>query len=294
MPVKLRLLIAHPRGRGPMTFAQRGRNEKLPTRMDPYLPALCTREIPTESQWRALAEQLAGQPNPGGLFAFAHLVRTDMPAGPEARVYLDPAQAYGVLVPGRPMNWQERVIAERDELASKLEKLEAFGHSDQAPELPSKVLDLMIWQRNSMRDYLAALNGRIELFAPLSAPPAGPVGESDEAIPKDVPGEQEPAVGAGSEGEPEKTLAEGTEGALMVVDDGLSQSVGEGAGGAAEGGDSTEPASGDVLVGETSTQPANTASVSPDAPPAPDADKSVRAPLPAKKVAKKAAKKKSK
>lgn len=89
--LKIRLIIAHPRRRGPLSFSMRGNPMKLPTRIDPYLPQYYSREMTSVQSWRDAAEQLAAGPNHGGMFAYAHWVRADLPAGPEARVDLDPS-----------------------------------------------------------------------------------------------------------------------------------------------------------------------------------------------------------
>ena len=76
-------------------------------------------------------------------------------------------------MPIRPINpttgveyedYQVRVIEERDQLNSKLEKLMMFLNSSQSSELSRTALSLLQHQRDAMNSYLAVLNERIADF----------------------------------------------------------------------------------------------------------------------------------
>lgn len=59
---------------------------------------------------------------------------------------------------------QYRVLTERDDLASKTEKLDTFTGSERFRTLDTHEQARMVRQLNHMRGYLAALNDRIEAF----------------------------------------------------------------------------------------------------------------------------------
>lgn len=63
---------------------------------------------------------------------------------------------------------EERVLAERAELADKCVKLEAFIASDAFKSVDILDRDLLEEQHNAMTGYLAVLDRRIERFAPQS------------------------------------------------------------------------------------------------------------------------------
>ena len=63
---------------------------------------------------------------------------------------------------------EERVVAERTELAKKCVKLEAFIVSDAFKAIDILDRDLLAEQHNAMTVYLAVLDRRIERFAPQS------------------------------------------------------------------------------------------------------------------------------
>ena len=64
---------------------------------------------------------------------------------------------------------EERVLAERAELAEKCVKLEAFIVSDAFKSIDILDRDLLEEQHNAMTVYLAVLDRRIARFAPLSS-----------------------------------------------------------------------------------------------------------------------------
>jgi len=59
---------------------------------------------------------------------------------------------------------QQRVIDERNELAERLEKLEAFLHTDVYNNLNSAEQNLLDCQKIAMTQYLSTLNERIGIF----------------------------------------------------------------------------------------------------------------------------------
>ena len=62
-----------------------------------------------------------------------------------------------------PATWMERVTAERDELAEKLVKLEAFIDSDIFPELDMAMRHTLHLQRYAMKAYKSLLGRRLKL-----------------------------------------------------------------------------------------------------------------------------------
>ena len=64
---------------------------------------------------------------------------------------------------------EERVLAERSELAEKCVKLEAFIVSDAFKAVDILDRDLLEEQHNAMTVYLAVLDRRIARFAPQSS-----------------------------------------------------------------------------------------------------------------------------
>lgn len=60
--------------------------------------------------------------------------------------------------------YQERVIAERDDLQQKIEALERFTGTDQMRSLSLKEQYRLVRQLNHMRSYRDVLNERIEDF----------------------------------------------------------------------------------------------------------------------------------
>lgn len=60
--------------------------------------------------------------------------------------------------------YQERVIAERDDLQQKIEALERFTGTDQMRSLSLKDQYRLVRQLNHMRSYRDVLNERIEDF----------------------------------------------------------------------------------------------------------------------------------
>ena len=63
-----------------------------------------------------------------------------------------------------PASYQDRVQAEHDELAGRLQKLETFINSDKAADVSPFQLALMRRQAGAMSDYLLVLAARIEDF----------------------------------------------------------------------------------------------------------------------------------
>jgi hypothetical protein len=61
---------------------------------------------------------------------------------------------------------QYRVLTERDDLASKTEKLEVFTGSERFRSLDTHEQARLVRQLNHMRGYLQALNERIAAFGP--------------------------------------------------------------------------------------------------------------------------------
>lgn len=60
--------------------------------------------------------------------------------------------------------YQERVIAERDDLQQKIDALERFTGTDQMRSLSLKEQYRLVRQLNHMRSYRDVLNERIEDF----------------------------------------------------------------------------------------------------------------------------------
>lgn len=60
------------------------------------------------------------------------------------------------------MGWKERVIAERDDLHTKMEALGAFLRSNNIADVPMRQQRLLARQEDVMRDYLSILNERLE------------------------------------------------------------------------------------------------------------------------------------
>lgn len=60
------------------------------------------------------------------------------------------------------MDWKERVIAERDDLHTKLEALGLFLRSNNIADVPMRQQRLLARQEDVMRDYLNILNERLE------------------------------------------------------------------------------------------------------------------------------------
>jgi hypothetical protein len=66
---------------------------------------------------------------------------------------------------------QERVVAERNELSERIEKLAAFFETDLFSSLPTAEARRLCRQYGHMKSYLDILDERIEAFsAPLTAP----------------------------------------------------------------------------------------------------------------------------
>ena len=66
----------------------------------------------------------------------------------------------------KPQPYQQRVIAERDELSGKLAKLTEFINSDRFTEIvpDERERDRLILQKSIMTAYLDVLNYRIDAF----------------------------------------------------------------------------------------------------------------------------------
>ena len=69
-----------------------------------------------------------------------------------------------VYEPARQDTWQERLVAERQELSERIDKLEAFINSAAFAEVPAAAGAAMQMQFASMIDYQGALDERIELM----------------------------------------------------------------------------------------------------------------------------------
>jgi hypothetical protein len=63
-----------------------------------------------------------------------------------------------------PEPWQERVLAARDELSSKIDRLVAFMQGDAIKRIPREDMLLLMEQSYAMRKYLHVLNQRIARF----------------------------------------------------------------------------------------------------------------------------------
>ena len=60
--------------------------------------------------------------------------------------------------------WQERVVAERDDLCAKLAKLRQFKNTVEYAMAPVKARQLLDQQENMMQNYADILGARIDLF----------------------------------------------------------------------------------------------------------------------------------
>lgn len=60
---------------------------------------------------------------------------------------------------------EERVVAERDDLKRKLERLEAFLHSPRINDIDQQEAHRLRRQAEVMSEYLGILNSRIEHFS---------------------------------------------------------------------------------------------------------------------------------
>lgn len=60
--------------------------------------------------------------------------------------------------------WQQRVMAERDELSGKVDRLMAFMQSDAIKRIHREDMLLLMEQNYVMRKYLHVLNQRIARF----------------------------------------------------------------------------------------------------------------------------------
>ena len=94
--LRLRLLICNPKSYGAKNIVVKGRGGDIPrTREDPYLPGLYSYECKTHTEWRDIGVAISKQvSNQNCLFAHAHFVDLDQPAGPTARVELVPGGVY--------------------------------------------------------------------------------------------------------------------------------------------------------------------------------------------------------
>jgi len=94
--LKLRLLICNPKSYGSKNIVVKGRGGDIPrTREDPYLPGLHSYECKTHTEWRDIGVAISKQvSNQNCLFAYAHFVDLDQPAGAAARVELVPGGIY--------------------------------------------------------------------------------------------------------------------------------------------------------------------------------------------------------
>jgi uncharacterized protein len=62
------------------------------------------------------------------------------------------------------LDYQERVVAESNDLRAKLDKLSAFISSDMFKKLDMEDRDLLVEQRVFMHSYFETLRQRIERF----------------------------------------------------------------------------------------------------------------------------------
>jgi len=67
-------------------------------------------------------------------------------------------------------DYQQRVVAEKQELDEKLEKLNAFGRGDVFPTLPEEEQERLIRQSKIMDQYSVVLGERIAAFTQEEAP----------------------------------------------------------------------------------------------------------------------------
>lgn len=63
------------------------------------------------------------------------------------------------------MTWEGRLVAERDELQDRVNKLDAFLKTDEATALDGAHNRLLWCQLNSMNEYLGILEERVAFFA---------------------------------------------------------------------------------------------------------------------------------
>ena len=60
-----------------------------------------------------------------------------------------------------PTSWQERLVQERDQLQERLQKLQAFKHTETWAALPSIEISVLLDQEEAMVNYLDALETRL-------------------------------------------------------------------------------------------------------------------------------------
>ena len=70
----------------------------------------------------------------------------------------------------RLLDYQQRVVTEKQELDEKLEKLNAFGRGDVFPTLPEEEQERLIRQSKIMDQYSVVLGERIAAFTQEEAP----------------------------------------------------------------------------------------------------------------------------
>jgi hypothetical protein len=70
----------------------------------------------------------------------------------------------GISMTTQYADWQQRVIAERDEVQERLSKLEPFLDSINFTNLDADNQDLLVEQAHIMDEYVNVLNRRIALF----------------------------------------------------------------------------------------------------------------------------------
>lgn len=86
--------------------------------------------------------------------------------------------------------YQERVVTEKSELDSKIEKLTAFINGDKFGEVDPAEQDRLQRQLTTMQDYSDILDERIAAFPAeetSDAPDAAPAAAAEEAAPADAP-----------------------------------------------------------------------------------------------------------
>lgn len=66
--------------------------------------------------------------------------------------------------PGQGVSYKERVKAEREELALKIDALRSFKRGEIFPNLSERERGLFDWQESAMCTYLSALDARIALW----------------------------------------------------------------------------------------------------------------------------------
>lgn len=64
--------------------------------------------------------------------------------------------------PAPTPEWKQRVAAERDELAGRLQRLETFFSTDEFAKVPSREQDRLRYQHSLMLNLQAVLTARIE------------------------------------------------------------------------------------------------------------------------------------